>query len=134
MTKEEKIKYWVDLSDRDLQTADTLVNGGHYLWAGFMCHQVIEKIFKGYYSALLDETPPYIHDLRMLAVKADFWKNLSDEQQLQIFELIPLQIEARYPEYKNQLAQALTEQKCKQIFENTRLLLEWTKEKILLEK
>jgi hypothetical protein len=31
MTKDEKIKYWVDLSDRDLQTADTLVNGGHYL-------------------------------------------------------------------------------------------------------
>jgi HEPN domain-containing protein len=99
-----------------------------------MCHQVIEKIFKGYYFALLDEAPPYIHDLRILAVKADFWKDFSEEQQLQILELIPLQIEARYPEYKSQLVQALTEQKCKQVFENTRLLLEWTKEKILSEK
>jgi HEPN domain-containing protein len=134
MTKEEKIQYWTDLSDRDLQVADILVNGGQYLWAGFMCHQVIEKIFKGYYAALSDDTPPYVHDLRLLAVKADFWKNLSDEQQMQVIEIIPLQIEARYPEYKSRIEASLTKEKCNQIFENTKKLQLWTKNRILSAK
>jgi HEPN domain-containing protein len=63
MTIEEKIKYWTDLAESDLQVANTLMNGGHYLYVGFMCHQIIEKIFKGYYTALLDEKPPFTHDL-----------------------------------------------------------------------
>ena len=46
MTKEEKIKYWVDLSDEDLSVAQGLLKLKHSLYAGFMCHQCIEKIFK----------------------------------------------------------------------------------------
>jgi HEPN domain-containing protein len=67
----------------------------------------------------------------LLAAKADFWKDLSDEQQTQIIEIMPLNIEARYPEYKNRITQALTKAKCEQILENVKLLLQWTKEKIL---
>ena len=134
MTTEEKINYWINLSDNDLRVAHTLLNGQHYLYVGFMCHQVIEKIFKAYYSKLKAGTPPLTHDLRYIAIVADFWKDLSDVQQSQVIELLPLQIEARYPEYKNRIAQVLTEEKCKQLIEQIKLLQQWTKEQILLEK
>ncbi|MDR1744077.1 MAG: HEPN domain-containing protein [Dysgonamonadaceae bacterium] len=134
MTKEEKVQYWTDLSDRELATAELLVKGKQYLWAGFMCHQVIEKIFKAYYSALTDETPPFIHDLRLLAVKADFWQYMTDEQQTQIREIMPLQIEARYPEYKDMIAASLTKERLEQIIVNTKQLQQWTKSRILSVK
>ena len=134
MTVEEKIQYWIKLSDNDLKVAHTLLKGKHYLYVGFMCHQVIEKIFKAYYTKLKADTAPHTHDLRYIAIVADFWKNLSDVQQSQVVELLPLQIEARYPEYKNRIAQALTEVKSKQLIEQVKLLQQWTKEQILLKK
>jgi len=130
MTNEEKIQYWIDLSDNDLKVAYTLLSGKHYLYVGFMCHQVIEKIFKAYYTKLRSDTPPHTHDLRYIAIIADFWIDLSDAQQLQIIELLPLQIEARYPEYRNRIAQSLTEAKCKQLIEQVKDLQQWTKDRI----
>lgn len=43
MDKEEKVKYWLDLVDYDLDTAEALYNGERWLYVAFMCHQVIEK-------------------------------------------------------------------------------------------
>jgi len=43
MTSEEKIEYWVKISDEDLKVAKTLLKNRHYLYTGFMCHQVIEN-------------------------------------------------------------------------------------------
>jgi len=131
MTTEEKIQYWINLSNNDLNVAHTLLKGKHYLYTGFMCHQVIEKIFKAYYTKLKAGTPPYTHDLRYIAIAADFWKDLSDVQQSQVIALLPLQIEARYPEYKNRIAQSLTEAKCEQLIEQVKLLQQWTIEQIL---
>jgi HEPN domain-containing protein len=134
MTAEEKIQYWINLSNNDLKVANTLLKGKHYLYTGFMCHQVIEKIFKAYYIKLKAEIPPYTHDLRYIAIVADFWKDLSDVQQLQVIELLPLQIEARYPEYKNRIAQSLSEGKCSQLIEQVKLLQQWIIKQILLKK
>ena len=131
MTTEEKIQYWISLSNNDLNVAHTLLKGKHYLYTGFMCHQVIEKIFKAYYTKLKADTPPYTHDLRYIAIAADFWKDLSDVQQSQVIGLLPLQIEARYPEYKNRIAQSLSEAKCEQLIEQIKLLQQWTIEQIL---
>ena len=134
MTKEDKVKYWVDLSDRDLLTADTLVDGGHYLWAGFMCHQVIEKIFKGFYSALLDETPPFRHELDLLAIRGKFYDMLDDEQIAFLDILNPLNIEARYPEYKDRISKSFNREVCENLLKQVITLQQWTKEKILLTK
>jgi hypothetical protein len=34
----ERIEYWLNLSQYDLETAQTLLNGGRLLYVGFMCH------------------------------------------------------------------------------------------------
>jgi len=74
VTSEEKVKYWVDLSNDDFVVVDTLMKNGHNLYA--------------------------------------------------------LNIEARYPDYKNKLSQYLTNERTQSIFNQTKELLQWTKEKI----
>jgi len=41
MTKAEKITYWAELSDYDLETAEGMIQIRRYLYVGFMCHQAI---------------------------------------------------------------------------------------------
>jgi HEPN domain-containing protein len=55
MTKEAKIQYWLKLSETDLQVAEDLLRLKHNLYVGFMCHQCIEKIMKGYYTKVTKE-------------------------------------------------------------------------------
>lgn len=45
----EKIQYWIDIAEYDLETAKVMLEGKRFLYVGFMCHQVIEKVLKGYY-------------------------------------------------------------------------------------
>lgn len=60
---DSKIKYWIDLSDYDLETAEAMLQSKRYLYVGFMCHQAIEKAFKAYYTKLKFETAPNTHSL-----------------------------------------------------------------------
>ncbi|MDD4108880.1 MAG: HEPN domain-containing protein [Prolixibacteraceae bacterium] len=69
---EKQIKYWIDLSDYDLETAEAMLSGRRYLYVGFMCHQTIEKAFKDYFSKLKSETAPYSHSLSYLAKRVNF--------------------------------------------------------------
>lgn len=64
---ENKVIYWVEMSDYDMDTADAMLVTGRYLYVGFMCHQVIEKILKAYWTAHLLEPPLKIHSLSRLA-------------------------------------------------------------------
>ena len=130
MTNEEKINYWIDLSDNDFVVAETLIKNGHNLHAGYMCHQAIEKIFKAYYVRIKNDTPPFKHDLEYLAQQSGLYNVLDDEQISLLERLNPLNIEARYPSYKNKIAHYLTNEKTKSILEQAKELLKWTKEKI----
>jgi len=130
MTNEEKINYWIDLSNNDFLVAETLIQNEHNLYVGFMCHQSIEKILKGYYAKVKNTTPPFKHDLEYLAQQSGLY-NLLSEEQISFLEILnPLNIETRYPDYKNKISQYLTNERTKGIFEKTKELLLWIKEKI----
>lgn len=128
MTNEEKVAYWVDLSEYDIETAGAMQKTKRYLYVGFMCHQAIEKIFKALYSKRKVETPPYIHRLISLAQQGDFFDLLNEEQVDFILEVEPLNIEARYPEYKERLARRLSPAYCEILIKKTKKLQQWTKE------
>ena len=53
---EKNIKYWIELSDYDLETEEAMLNSKRYLYFGFMCHQTIEKAFKAYFTRTKTET------------------------------------------------------------------------------
>ena len=84
---DDKIKYWIDLSDYDLDTALAMLESRRYLYVGFMCHQTIDQIE-------------------------------------------PLNIETRYPSYKERLLKSLNEQKSREILNETKQLQEWIKTKL----
>ena len=134
MTSEEKVTYWINLSDEDLRAGRTLLTGKHYLYVGFMCHQCIEKIFKAAYEYRINAIPPYIHDLPRLAKTGNFYDILSEEQKQFVNILNPLNIEARYPESKNRIAQTLTQKRCEYLLAETKQFQQWIKEKILSKK
>lgn len=43
MTKEEKVAYWLDIADYDIDTAEAMYKTKRWLYVAFMCHQSIEK-------------------------------------------------------------------------------------------
>ena len=131
MTIEDKIEYWVELSDYDLETADAMLQTKRYLYVGFMCHQSIEKIFKGVFSKIKEETPPFVHKLVLIAQQGDFYEQFSEEQKNFIDLMEPLNIKARYPDDKTELAKKLNHEKCVDILNKTNHLQQWIKEKLL---
>ena len=126
----DKVKYWIELSDYDLETAEAMLLSGRYLYVGFMCHQTIEKIFKAFYSSKFSETPPFSHNLSLLSNKTGLDDLLIDDLKEFINILEPLNIEARYPTHKQLLLKSLTENRCKEILLNTKKLQLWVKEKL----
>ena len=128
----DNIEYWLDLADYDIETAKAMLETGRYLYVGFMCHQTIEKALKAVISRDCEdgEVPPKIHDLGKLAARSKLFDKMTDEQKIFIEYLNPLNIEARYPEYKKRLLEMLTSEKCRDIFTGTEALLFWIKEQL----
>jgi len=130
MMDAEKVLYWIKLSDRDFNTAEYLAMGGHNFHAGYFCHQAVEKIMKGYFTKMKQDTPPFRNDLTGLAQKAELFDLMSDKQKDLLEDLNPLNIEARYPDYKSQIAQTMTKAVTQNIVTETREFLLWTKQKM----
>jgi len=123
----EKSTYWIEIAEYDLETAKAMLSSKRYLYVGFMCHQVIEKTIKAYYSSTKEDVPPYSHNLKNLAEKCDLLPLFSDEQLDFIEELFPMNIEARYPTHKEKMFKLLTSQKCEEIIKQTETLFQWIK-------
>ena len=126
----DKVKYWLDLSDYDYHTALAMQQSGRYLYVGFMCHQTIEKILKAYFNLNNSEPAPFTHSLSYIAKKAGLYESFTDEFKDFIDILEPLNIESRYPSNKEKLMKGLTKERCEDILENTKELQLWIKAKL----
>lgn len=126
----DKVTYWVEMSDYDFDTAKAMLESKRYLYVGFMCHQTIEKILKAYWSKVSEEPPLKIHSLSRLAEKTCLDKELSDAQLDFIDYLEPLNIEARYPSYKERLMKSLNSDLCTKLIHQTDELRLWIKNKL----
>jgi HEPN domain-containing protein len=115
------------MADYDLKTVQVMLDGGRYIYVGFMCHQVIEKALKGLYVKQHNRIPPYTHNLFTLC--ADLNLVLTEEHQDIFIKLNPLNIEARYPEMKEKLGKAINKKKAYVLLENTRSAYKWLKSK-----
>ncbi len=99
----EKVNYWIEIAEYDLETAEAMLTAKRFLYVGFMCHQAIEKLLKAYYVSECDETPPYIHNLSRLASMSSLYHEMSEDQKDLLDTLEPLNIEARYPTHKDMI-------------------------------
>jgi len=126
----EKIQYWTDMAEYDLETAKVMLKGKRFLYVGFMCHQVIEKILKGFYVFAKKENAPYTHNLSYLANQSGVNDKMTEEHKDFLDLLEPLNIEARYPTHKERLMHSLNDKRCKEIMQKTEGLYQWIKQQL----
>jgi HEPN domain-containing protein len=127
----DRIQYWIDMAEYDLETARVMITGKRFLYVGFMCHQVIEKILKSFYVFQKNDNPPYTHNLSHLAHQGGLNDKMTEEQKDIIDILEPLNVEARYPTHKEQLIRSLDEEKCNEILQKTERLYQWIRQQLL---
>lgn len=128
MGDDENIAYWLDIAEYDFESAKVMLTGRRFLYVGFMCHQAVEKTLKSLYIKTKSETPPFVHNLKRLSEECGVYDVFSEEQKDFIDELIPLNIEARYPTYKEKLLKSLSVEKCEVLIKQTEDLCNWIKQ------
>ena len=126
----DRVAYWIDIADYDLDTAEAMYQTGRWRYVAFMCHQVIEKTLKAYWCASQTTEPPYTHSHTRLADGSGLYEQMDDEQRDFLDLITNYNIEARYPEDKEALARSLTSQFCRQMIDDTKQLQQWIKDKL----
>ena len=125
MNTKVKIEYWLSTAHYDLVSAQAMLKAKRFLYVGFLCHQVAEKCLKAYFWHICKEVPPYTHNLLLLSEKSKF-DQCADEKHFALFnELMPLNIQSRYPEDKELLLKALNEKKCRELCKKTKEFYLW---------
>ena len=130
MSDFDKVDYWIELAIYDLDTAKAMLTTRRYLYVGFMCNQAIEKMLKAYYVFKNKKIPPYTHNMRRLATEANLYKEMNEKQKDFIDDMIPFNIEGRYPEYKQMLYNTLKHSECEKLITETEEFMQWTKNKL----
>ena len=125
----EKTKYWIDTAIYDLDTAKAMFDTGRYLYVGFMCHQTIEKAMKAV-IAKSGKFPPKVHNLLELAKEAEIFELMEAKQKALLRTLNPLNIESRYPSYKSQINELLTQEICEKLIYDTEEMFIWIKSRL----
>ena len=122
----DRIKYWSDLAEEDISVAEILHRNGKILYSGFMCHLAVEKILKAKIESC-GETPSKIHNLNKLAELGKVLELMTEEQTGLLDTLNPLQLEARYPAYKQQIESMLSAEQCKKLIQQSKEMILWIK-------
>ena len=126
----DRANKWLDIVAEDMSVAELLFNNGHWLYTGFMCHQVIEKTLKAYWCVCRDDDPPYLHDHKKIALGCGLYTKMSEEQKNFIALIRDMNIEARYQEAKDAVARSLNRESTAEILETTKQLYTWILEKL----
>jgi HEPN domain-containing protein len=124
----EKVEYWLDIAEYDMQTARSMHKSGRYLYTVFMCEQAIEKILKANYLQKLSKEAPYSHNLVYLESLMEL--GISNKDLELIAELTTYYIEARYPSYKKKLTSLIGKGRSSSVLNRTEGVFKWLKSKL----
>jgi HEPN domain-containing protein len=130
MFEQNTVEYWINTADYDIITAEAMQETKRFLYVGFMCHLVIEKILKAHFVKVHKTIPPYSHNLQYLAEKSDLFNELPDNYKDFLDSLQPMSIRARYPAARDELFKLLTEERCKKLIIETKEVMQWIKNKL----
>lgn len=130
MANKERADKWLDIVAEDLSVAEDLFKTGHWLYVGFMCHQVVEKSLKAYWCVCREDDPPYLHDHKKIAQGCGLYTKMSEEQKNFLALIRDMYIEAHYQEYKDAVARSLSRESTAEILDKTKQLYSWILEKL----
>lgn len=125
MADQGRVLKWLDIVAEDLSVADDLYKTGHWLYVGFMCHQVVEKSIKAYWCACRDDDPPFLHNHERIAKGCGLYTKMSEDQKDFLEGIKQLNIEARYQDTKNAVARSLNSENTANILQQTKQLHTW---------
>lgn len=126
---DNRVKYWLEIAEEDLETAEILFLKNKYLYAGYFLQQSVEKLLKAYYQATKSALPPRTHNLVYLAEATGLIDELEGEKENVLYTLNPLNIETRYPEYREKISESLNKARLDEILEKTKELHKWIRQK-----
>jgi HEPN domain-containing protein len=102
-------------------------NSGRWVYVVFMCQQTLEKLCKGLYLLHIDDNVPCLHNIT--AVFSKFADKLSEplsDDTRRLFDRLSLYyLEARYPEYKNNLNSATDKETATLLLQKTKEVFQW---------
>jgi len=128
MESDEIVRYWIESSNDDYRVMQSLFDNGHYVWALFLSHLVVEKLLKAYHVKTVDTNYPRIHNLVEIAVKAKL--DLTTEQKVTLVELTTFNLRARYPDYKNRFQRKASREFTESHISKVKEFRQWLLEKI----
>jgi HEPN domain-containing protein len=127
MSLAEQVKIWLDIAQDDLKSAELLLKGKQLLNAAYFCQQAVEKSIKACIQAK-QAVPPKIHNLSVLAEKADILDSLDDKGKKFLIALTRFAIEARYPDHKAKISAQCSDESVRNLLEQTREMIAWLSE------
>jgi len=121
----QDVKYWVDLSKYDIDTAKAMLESGRYLYVLFTCQQSIEKMLKALIVKNTKSFPPKIHDLVKLINIAKI--DIETEQKEFLAKLNYYYLETRYPRELSEISKQIKKNTAANFYNNTKKILKWLK-------
>jgi len=125
---EKDIKYWVDLSEYDIKTANAMFKSRRYLYVLFTCQQSVEKILKALVTKNTKQFPPKTHDLLKLAELSKI--DIDEIKKEFLSKLSFYYIETRYPQEIAKISKEINRKMALEYLKNTKALLKWLKLKL----
>lgn len=128
MEIKEKINFWLENAEYDLQTAEVMHNSARYAYTAFMCQQAIEKIIKAIYLQEKKSEAARSHNLSYLIGLLNI---SADQVPLDLLgELSAYYLEGRYPTYKEKISQLINKNKSGELLSQTKECFKWLKSQI----
>lgn len=124
----KQIEYWLEISQDDLKSAESIFNNGNYDWSLYIGHLALEKVLKAYYTAKMNEVPPKIHKLDRIAELSGL--EVTEEQDKLLKIINEFNLEARYPDYKKKFKDICTKDFADNYLIEIKKLHQWIQEKI----
>jgi len=128
MDKIKSSQEWSRQAEYDMETAIAMLDSGRYIYCVFMCHLSIEKSLKALYAKKLGKNPSKTHSLVYLAQSLHLDLPEKIKEFLEILDSVS--VPARYPEELEKLIKEYTENKTKNILDESREASRWLKQKL----
>lgn len=108
MNIQQVVQYWLETAQDDWPVVEHLFDSSDYHYALFFGHLYIEKLLKALIVQTTREHAPRIHNLLILAERAEL--ELSEERRRQLLRLTAYNLETRYPEERLSLRSRYTKE------------------------
>lgn len=129
MDRKEKYTYWLDISEYDMVTADSMFGSDRYLYVVFMCQQALEKLAKGLHCYFIDDNVPRVHNISFILNKVIDKLDIDvDEETFALCDrLAAYYLQGRYPSYKEKISKLINKDEAKEVLELSKEVFSWMK-------